>query len=166
MTSDEYLGRLKERLLASYDVQMPRHIDGIHYPLYARSQVIAGQYILHRSITYERMELNEHVLCRIVEGPATSGSVLSFVGDLKAAAGSLVHPSSDHMSSAITGVLVAERGFSPEAVREGARSSFTRHFWLGLRGWYFLRLLGIDLATGQTWANRRGKEVMAAYSPG
>ncbi|MHB0871041.1 MAG: hypothetical protein ACYC66_11800 [Chloroflexota bacterium] len=166
MTSDEYLSRLRERLLASYDVQMPRHVDGIHYPLYARSQVIAGQYILHRSITYERMELNEHVLCQVLEGPATPESVRSFVGDLRVAAGSLVHPSTDHMSSAITGVLVAEQGFSAEAVREGARSGFTRHFWLGLRGWYFLRLLGIDLATGKTWANRRGREVMGDYIPG
>lgn len=165
MTSDEYLSRLRERLLASYDVKMPWRLDGTDYPLYARSQVIAGQYILHRSITYERMELNEHVLCLVLKGPATPETVRSFVGDLKAAADSLVHPSSDHMSSAITGVLVAEQGFRPDAVREGVRSSFTRQFWLGLRGWYFLRLLGIDLSTGQTWANRRGKEVMGAYSP-
>ena len=90
----------------------------------------------------------------------------AFVLDLKRAVDELVKPSHEHMSSAITGVLVAEQGFAPEAVRRVTKSGFTRNFWLGLHGWCFLRLLGIDLSTGQTWANRRGKEVVRAYSPG
>lgn len=166
MTADEYLALLRERLAASYSVEGPRQLGGILYPLYARSQVVAGKYILHRSITYERMELNEHVLCRPLATPVTQEEVTSFVEQLKRLVGELVQPSHEHMSSALTGVLIAERGFTPEAARKVGKSGFTTHFWLGLQGWCFLRLLGVDLAAGQTWANRRGKEVMSAYNPG
>lgn len=166
MTSDEYLALLIARLAASYDVEASKWLGGLRFPLYARSHVVAGKYILHRSITYERMEINEHVFVRVLPGPATPANVSSFVEDLKSLIGQLVQPSYEHMSSALTGVLVAEQGFTPEAAQKVARTNYTKHFWLGLRGWCFFRLLGIDLATGKVAANRRGKEVMNAYSPG
>ena len=166
MTAEEYLALLKERLAGNFDVEAARPLAGAVYPLYARSRVVAGRYFLHRSITYERIEINEHVLCRVLPGPATMDQVCSFVDELKGLPGRLVRPTYEHMSSAITGVLISESGFEPPAVGKLTRSGFTKHFWLGLRGWCFLRLLGVDLATGQIWANRRGKEVINGYVPG
>lgn len=166
MTADEYLALLSERLAASYNVETHRRLGDVPCPLYACSSVVSGKYVLHRSMTYERIESNEHVICRTLPGPVMEEQVTSFIEELRALVGELVKPSHEHMSSALTGVLVAERGFAPEAARRVARSGFTRHFMLGLRGWCFLRLLGVDLSTGNVWANRRGKEVMGAYSPG
>ena len=128
--------------------------------------MVAGKYIFHKSVTYETMELNEHVIVRVPEGPLTVEDVDCFVRDLKNAVDRLVQPTYDHMSTALTGVLVAEDGIARESARRITTAGFTRHFWLGLRGWCFLRLLGVDLASGQVWANRRGKEVSKAYSPG
>lgn len=166
MTIDEYLAVLRDRLSASYEVQAPWRLDDHSFSLYAHSRVVAGKYILHRKITYERMEVNEHVLIRSVREPVSAELVSTFVADLKGLVNELVRPSHEHMSTALTGVLVAESGFAPDAVRKLTRSGFTKHFWLGFRGWCFLRLIGIDLATGEVWANRRGKEVVKAYSPG
>ena len=166
MTADEYLASLRERLAGGYDVDPDPILGGRRYSLYARSKVVASKYVLHRSISYERMEMYEHVLCDVLPSSATATDVDSFVRDLKGLVDELVRPSYEHMSSALTGVLIAERGFASDAARKVAKSGFTRSFWLGLRGWCFLRLLGIDLATGQVWANRRGKEVMHAYTPG
>ncbi len=166
MTASDYLVLLRERLTASYDVEAPLRLGDVSYPLYARSQVVAGKYFLHRSIIYERIELNEHVLCRVSTEPTTVEEVTNFVNELKRTVDELVKPSDEHMSSAITGVLIAESGFTGEAARKLSKSGFMRHFWLGLRGWCFLRLLGVDLSTGEVCANRRGKEVISAYSPG
>ncbi len=166
MTAEEYLARLRERLAPSYNIEAPRTVGNLLYPLYARSQVQVGQYLFHRSITYERMELNEHILFRLLVNPVTAQEVASFVEELKRSVDELVKRSDEHMSSALTGVLIAEAGFSPEAIQKVTRSGFTRHFRLGLQGWCFLRLLGVELATGRVWANRRGKEVMSAYTPG
>ncbi len=166
MTPDEYLALLTTRLAASYNVEAPKQFGDLRFPLYAKSQLVAGKYILHHSITYERIEANEHVFARVLTGPVSPAEVASFVEELKGLISELVRPSYDHMSSALTGVIVAEHGFTPEAVRKIARMNYTKHFWFGLQGWCFFRLLGIDLATGQVTANRHGKEVMGAYRPG
>ena len=165
MRPDEYLALLTTKLAASYNVETSKQLGTHCYPLYAKSHVIATKYIFHRSMAYERMELDEHVLAQSFSEPVTPGDVSNFVNDLKGLIGHLVHPSYEHMSSALTGVLIAERGFTPEAAKKVTGASFTKHFWFGLRGWCFLRLLGIDLASGQVMANRRGKEVVKAYSP-
>jgi hypothetical protein len=166
MTIDEYLALLRERLSESYNVEAPWHFEGGFYVLYAHSKVVAGKYILHKKITYERMEVNEQVLVTSDAAPVTAERVSSFVAELRALVDKLVKPSDEHMSTALTGVIVAEGGFTADGARTLVRSGFTRHFWWGLRGWCFLRLIGVDLATGEVLANRRGKEVMKAYTPG
>ncbi len=165
MTTQAYLALINERLAASYNVEIPHTVGSTLYPLYARSHVQVGQYLFHRSITYEQMELNEHILCRVLMNPVTLQDVTSFVDELKGAVGELVRPSHEHMSSALTGVLIGQQGFTPDAIQKVGKSGFTRHFRLGLQGWCFLRLLGVDLTTGLVSANRRGKEVMRAFTP-
>lgn len=165
MNSEEYLELLTMRLAASYNVEAPKQVGGLNFPLYARSHVVAAKYIFHRSVAYEQMEINEHVFARALTEPVSLEDVSSFVNDLKGLISHLVQPSYEHMSSALTGVLVAERGFAPEAAQRMARTNYIRHFLLGLRGWCFFRLLGIDLASGEVTANRRGKEVAKAYNP-
>jgi hypothetical protein len=166
MTIDDYVALLRERLSESYNVEVPWRFEGGLYVLYAHSKVVAGKYILHKKITYERMEVNEHVLVTRDSAPVTAEQVSSFVAELRKLVDRLVQPSDEHMSTALTGVIAAESGFTPDAARRLVRSGFTRNFWFGLRGWCFLRLIGVDLATGEVVANRRGKEVMKAYSPG
>lgn len=165
MTPSSYLDLIAERLAGSYNREPPRDFGGCHFPLYARSHVVVGQYILHKALTYERMELNEHVLCHVLPQSPTPEQVSQIVRSLRDAVDRLVKPSHEHMSSALTAVLVSEHGFSPEAARKVESSGFTRHFRLGLQGWCFLRLLAVDLSSSTVWANRRGKEVITAYRP-
>jgi hypothetical protein len=166
MTIDDYVALLSERLSESYNVESPWHMEGDVFALHAHSRVVAGKYILHKKITYERMEVSEHVLVRSASAMVTAEQVSSFIEALRGLVDVLVKPSDEHMSTALTGVLVAPSGFTPDAARKLVRSGFTRNFWFGLRGWCFLRLIGVDLANGEVLANRRGKEVMKAYSPG
>lgn len=166
MSTEEYLALLRQRLRASYEVAAPPQLPGSPYALYARSRLVAGKYILHRSITYERVEVNEHVLCRVSPGQTTPTEVKQFVADLKESVKSLVQPSHEHMASAIGGVLISEGGFAQDAAREITRAGFTVNFRLGFYGWCFLRLIAVDLAAERAWANRRGKEVLKAYDPG
>ncbi|MGI5836249.1 MAG: hypothetical protein ACOX87_07125 [Chloroflexota bacterium] len=166
MKSEEYVDLLTARLAASYNVEKSKQLAGLSFPLYAKSHVVAAKYIFHRSVAYEQLEINEHVFVRVLPEPVTQVDVSCFVDDMKRLITHLVRPSYEHMSSAFTGVLVADSGFTPEATEKVAKTNYTRHFLLGLRGWCFFRLLGIDLASGQVAANRRGKEVMKAYNPG
>jgi hypothetical protein len=166
VTADEYLAILRERLAVQFNLESSRFIAGNTYPLYAYSKLEANKYILHRKIAYERFEVYEHVLCRVSGSQTTPEEISSFVAELRGAVRELVRPSSDHMSTAMTGVLVAERGFQQPAVERLTKAGFNVSFWFGLQGWCYLRLLGVDLATGEVWANRRGKEVMSAYRPG
>jgi hypothetical protein len=164
--ADSYLELLKRRLAGSYNVVPAPPLGVTGCSLYAHSHVVAGKYIFHKSVSYEKMELNEHIFARVLDHPAMVDDVEAFVRDLKASIDQLVKPSYEHMSSAITGVLIASEDVPPEVGRKIEKVAYTRHFWLGLRGWSFLRLLGVDLSKGRVYANRRGKEVLKAYTPG
>lgn len=166
MTADEYLTVLRERLSAQYNHESPRVIGNRVYPLYAHSKLEASKYFLHRKIAYEHIEINEHVIFEVAPSHVLPEDVEGFVSRLKAMIGELVHPSDIHMSSALCGVLVSSQGFSDAAIKTLTRTSFSKNFRFGLHGWCFLRLLGVDLESGQVWANRRGKEVISAYRPG
>jgi hypothetical protein len=128
MTIEDYVGLLTDRLSESYNVEAPWRFDGDLYALYAHSRVVAGKYILHKKITYERMEVNEHALVRSASGIVTAEQVSSFTAELRGLVDKLVKPSDEHMSTAFTGVLVAQSGFTPDAARKLVRSGSTRNF--------------------------------------
>jgi hypothetical protein len=76
------------------------------------------------------------------------GKVRDFTAFLINAANELVKPHEEHMSSIVSGILVSEQGFEPEAIRIGTGFKYERSFWFGLRGWCSVRLLLVDLSSG------------------
>ena len=133
--------------------------------LYARSHVRSEKYILSKKAVLGAIETNEYCL---VEGHSSmihAPEVQDFTTFLVNAAGELVKPHKEHMSSVVTGILVSEQGFAPEAIHIGTRFKHSRDFWFGLRGWYSVCLLLVDLSSGQVYANSKGKEVMKSYQP-
>lgn len=133
--------------------------------LYARSHVRSEKFFLTKKAILGAFETNEYCLVECHSANIYAPEVKDFTAFLVNAAGELVKPYKEHMSSVVTGILVSEQGFAPEAIHIGTRFKHSRDFWFGLRGWYSVCLLLVDLSSGQVHANSKGKEVIKSYQP-
>jgi hypothetical protein len=116
-------------------------------------------------VTLAAWETNEYCLIEGHSAKIHASEVQEFTTFLVNAADELVKPHKEHMSSVVTGILVSEQGFDPQAIHLGTRFKHSRSFWFGLHGWYSICLLLVDLSSGRVYANSRGKEVMKSYQP-
>ena len=165
MKLEEYLETLRCKYEAYFDIYPEYFILGRKVDLYACSHVRNEKYFLTKKTTLGAWETNEYCL---VEGHSSKihlPEVQDFIAFLVNAASELVKPHKEHMSSMVTGVLVSEEGFDPEAIRIGTKFKHNRSFWFGLQGWYSGCLILVDLSSDQVHANSKGKEVIKSYQP-
>ena len=150
---------------AYFDIYPDYSVLGRRLDLYACSHVRSENYILTKKAVLAAWETNEYCLVDGQSAKVSAPMVRHFTAFLVNAADELVKPHKEHMSSMVTGILVSEQGFDPEAVKIGTRFKRSRSFWFGLRGWYSICLLLVDLSSGQVSTNSKGKEVMKSYQP-
>jgi len=127
--------------------------------------VRSKKYFLTKKTVLAACETNEYCLIEGHPAEIHAPKVPEFTAFLVNAAGELVKPHKEHLSSVLTGILGSEQGFDPEAIHIGTRFKHSRSFWFGLRGWYSVCLLLVDLSSGQVHASPKGKEVMKSYQP-
>ncbi|MDI3522733.1 MAG: hypothetical protein PWR31_401 [Bacillota bacterium] len=158
----EYIDVLAKRLSRYYDLAWDEEVAGRRLDLVARFKVRNEKYFFVKSLTLFAYENHDIVL---VEGgeKLDRAEAEGFGAYLKTLVPLLVEPSEEHMSTTLTGVLVAEEGVTEEARTfvEGFRHS--RSFkWL-LEGWCDVRLLAVDLAAGRVYSNKAARAVREAY---
>ena len=76
----------------------------------------------------------------------------------------IVKPDENHMSSAITGVLVTDNKPSDDVIRQVKKFKYHKGFAFGLRGWVDIRLIMVTMADKYIVTNKKGKEVKKVYS--
>ena len=165
MKLEEYLETLKCKYEAYFDIYPDYSLLDRRLDLYARSHVRSEKFFMTKKVTLGAWETNEHCLVEGHTAKINIPEVQDFTTFLVNAARELVKPHKEHMSSVVTGILVSEQGFDPEAIRIGAKFKHSRSFRFGLHGWYSICLLLVDLLSGQVYANSKGKEVMKSYLP-
>jgi len=161
----EYLETLRGKYEAYFDIYPDYSILNRRLDLYACCHVRNEKFFVTKKASLGAWETNEYCL---IEGHSTeiyAPQVQNFTTFLINAARELVKPHKEHMSSVVTGILVSELGFDSEAIHIGTRFKNSRSFWFGLRGWYSVCLLLVDLSSGQVYASPKGKEVMKSYLP-
>lgn len=165
MKLEEYLETLRRKYEAYFDIYPDYSILGRRLDLYACSHVRSEKFFLTQKAVLAACETNEYCLLEGHSAEIYAPKVQDFTAFLVNAAGELVKPHKEHMSSMVTGILVSEQGFDPAAIHIGTRFKHSRSFWFGLRGWYSACLLLVDLSSGQVHASPKGKEVMKSYQP-
>jgi len=162
---EEYVETLRGKYEAYFDIYPDYSMLGRRLDLYACSHVRSEKFFITKKATLGAWETNEYCLVEGHSAKVYAPQVQDFTTFLVNAAGELVKPHKEHMSSVVTGILVSERGFDPEAIHIGTRFKRSRSFWFGLRGWYSVCLLLVDLSSGQVYASPKAKEVMKSYQP-
>ncbi len=156
MKLEEYLETLRRKYEAYFDIYPDYSILDRKLDLYARSHVRSEKFFLTKKAVLGAFETNEYCLVEGHSAEIYAPTVQDFTTFLVNAAGELVKPHKEHMSSVLTGILVSEQGFDPAAIHIGTRFKHSRSFWFGLRGWYSACLLLVDLSSGQVHASLKG----------
>ena len=77
----------------------------------------------------------------------------------------LVEPNMNHKQSYITYIKVVENGIPDNLIKNIKRFSYSKSFALGFMGWCDIRLIIVDLANNQVFANKKGEKVKHNYLP-
>lgn len=161
-TWDNYLEVITKRLMPYFDLSKDEKVAGKQMNLVARFNMRNEKYFFIKNITLFAYENHETVLVRR-ESELTEETAKEFCTYLKKAVTELVNPNDEHMSSVVTGILVATEGITPKARKVIESFHYSRNFKFLLQGWCDVRLLAVDLTTCEVYSNRAGRPVREAY---
>ena len=112
---DEYLDRVSDRLMYSYDLDADVVVDGERFELTAEMRMRNQKQFLHPALSYADHDVMEHLFARRVAVP-TVGELERLVEFAHGVADDRVDGNEQHYGTDITVVLVADR--IPEDVAE------------------------------------------------
>jgi hypothetical protein len=156
---DEYVDRVADRLMYSYDLERDRRVEGERFTLYGRIEVENRKQFLHPAISYGRHEKVGHLFC--TRRDRVSATDLERLVDLgETLAGAWIDPDEQHYETEFVFALVAP---VTDEVREFV-SAFESRTLLkyGYYGHYYVRLLVVD-PDSETLVASPGTDVAAAF---
>jgi hypothetical protein len=112
---DEYLDRVSDRLLYSYDLDRDVVVDGERFELTAEMRVRNQKQFLHPALSYADHDMMEFLFARRVSTPSVA-DLERLVEFGHAVADDRVEADEEHFGTDVTVALVADR--IPEAVAE------------------------------------------------
>jgi hypothetical protein len=135
---DEYVDRVSDRLLHTYDLERDRTVQGQRFTLYGRLAIQRQKQFLHPALTYGDHQTTEHLLVRRTDGVSVAD--LERLSDLgEQLAGEWIEPDEEHFGTEfVFGVVAPE---IPAEVREFVSGFESRTLIkYGYHGHYSVRL--------------------------
>ncbi|MUW14331.1 hypothetical protein GJ633_06410 [Halorubrum sp. CBA1125] len=105
---DEYLDRVSDRLMYSYDLDRDVVVDGERFELSAEMRVRNQKQFLHPALSYADHDMMEYVFARRVSTPSV-GELERLVAFAHGVADERVEAHEQHYGTDVTVVLVADR---------------------------------------------------------
>ena len=157
---DEYVDRVSDRLMYSYDLEKDRRVRGERFTLYGRIEVENRKQFLHPAITYGHHEKVGHLFVRRTE--RVSVADLDRLADLgEELAEEWIDPDERHFETEFVFVVVASE--VPDEVAEHVADLESRTLLsYGYHGHYWLRFVVVAPET-ETIAASPGADVAAAF---
>ncbi|ELZ41320.1 hypothetical protein C463_13784 [Halorubrum californiense DSM 19288] len=105
---DEYLDRVSDRLMYSYDLDRDVVVDGERFEMTAEMRVRNQKQFLHPALSYADHDMREHVFVRRVSTPSAAEMerLVEFAHDV---ADDRVEAHEEHYGTDVTVVVVADR---------------------------------------------------------
>jgi hypothetical protein len=162
MTQDEYIKNLNMKFERHFDIKKDITLFGEAVNIYAKHFNISGRTFITKNDIIDRCENNEHCFVKSFD-TVTEKEIEDFGQFLKTVAEKLVNPGKDHMSTYITGVIVANN--VADNVRETVKNyKYNKAFKFYLHGWCDVRYICVDLGKGEVITNKAGKMVNKVYT--
>lgn len=161
----QYLDTIEGKLKCSFDIKRNYSINDFQYDLYAEYYLRNEQYVLIKKAVVFAFENNEFSLIKHCEN-LNKNNLKEIIDTLIQSVELIVKPSSEHMSSIITLVIVTDNIFNEdiyEITKTVTRFNYNKGFAFGFKGWADIRLLLLSLNEGLISTNKKGKEVVEVY---
>lgn len=160
MTRQEYVERIKNRLEANFEIEIPGKEDGREFLMVARYHDISGRIFLMPEDIIDKYEIFEVCYMAALDQPSLN-DIEAYFG-LMAEKASALRPEKDHFCTDITGILISES--MPEGTgRLAKKLKFEKTFRLSWRGFSKVRLICVDLTEKKVYTNKVGKEIKKVY---
>lgn len=160
---DKYLKDLEERYKHYYEIERNKELLGEIVDIFASSSMECFRHVLTKKIKIDQYYTKEYAIVKAKGSLINKEEIEKFCNFLKSFINNLVCPSTEVMSTTLSGILVSTIGFSKDAVKFGQEFKFSRSFWLGIKGWCDIRLILVDLREEKLYSNNQGKEILFAY---
>jgi hypothetical protein len=105
---DEYLDRVSDRLMYSYDLERDHRVRGERFDMYGEFRMRNQKQFLHPSLSYADHDTEEHLFARHTSTPRVA-DLESLVGLGHDLADDWLDPDEEHYETNFTFVLVADR---------------------------------------------------------
>lgn len=161
MKYEAYIEKLKEKFERHFHIETGVVILGESIDMHASFSNISGRTFITKYDVIDKYENYE--LCYIKGyNDLTFRDVAKFGDFLKKAVSEFVNPGADHMSTYVTGVMVAD-SISGDIRNVVEEFKYSMAYMFYLRGWCDVRLVCVDLSEGNIITNKAGKRVKKVY---
>jgi len=156
MKKSDYLEMLEYRHRYYFDVFRDYEIAGSRFDLYAECHVRTERTVLGHVL--DSYESHDYRMVKYYE-QASLRDICHLYDWIVNHYDIWVTPRDGHMCTFLALVVVLGKGVSQDLIRFVKRAKHSRYFALGLRGWYELRLLLVDLNEEKLWCNGSGNRI-------
>lgn len=163
MDNNAYIEMMCKRYARYFNVYRDYELLNKKLDVFAEYNVKNERYVLSKKAVIYSFNNFEYCLIEGYDTRIEGHHVDEFCSYIIKAAGEIVKPSSEHMSSYFTGVMVCDKGFSEEAVKIAERFKYSKDFMFTLKGWCDARLVLADPLKDLIVTNKKGREVRKNY---
>lgn len=149
---EDLLNRVLAAHEAYYDIRRDYRFEGKWFPAFAEFHTYGEKYVLTKRAKLWEVNTHDFMFFELAD-KLDEDALSDAVNFITTKAIRKVDPSPNHMSSALTLVIIANQ-CTNEAFKQAKSTRFRKIFYLGFRGWTDLRLAVVDLS------RESGKEVV------
>lgn len=164
MNYKEYIDLLCERYQRFFNIKRQYELMGNILDIFAEYNVRNERFIFSKKAVIDAYENYEYCLVKSIESFVDASTIDNFTDYLIKVVDVLVKPSSTHMCTYLTGVIIAASGFSEEAALKVKKFKYSKDYLFTLKGWCDARLILVYPETLRIVTNKKGREVEKYYN--
>lgn len=163
MKYETYINNIIEKFKRHFDIETDVEILNTKIDIHARYYNISARTFITKHDVIDKCENYETCYIKHYK-ELTKKDLEKYCEFLKNAVEEFVNPDANHMSTYVTGVIVADS--IDDDVREFVKNfKYSKAFMFYLKGWCDIRLVCIDLLNESVITNKAGKKVNKVYQP-
>lgn len=162
MLRSEYFENIEKKYARYFDIKEGELIHNQKIDIFARFNEVNSRTVITKNDVVDSYETNEYCFLKGYES-IKLGDITNFCEFLIKACEEFVVPHRNHMSSFITGVMVCDKKIPNELKTYAKRFKFKKAYKMFLFGWSEVRLIIVELESGDITTNSAGKRVYKVY---
>lgn len=161
MNHEGYLELLKSRFERHFKIDTGIELLGTKIDMAASFSDVSGRTFITKNDIIDRYENHEYCYIKKYHD-LSEEDINEFTLFLKKVVEERIKPGKDHMSTYVTGVVIAD-SVAGNIRKMVEKHSYSRAYSFYLRGWCDVRLVLVGLADNQVITNKAGKRLTKVY---